>query len=407
MIPRMRSFLAALALAALPGLAQAEDREIRGELSYRQRIALPEDALMVVEVTDADGAVLGEARSPTGGRQVPLPFQVRAPKEAALTLRGAVFVGGQPAWLSEPVAVPSGSEPADVGTLPLMPVRAMGFATRFRCGGTELELGFVGDGARLRVGGRYVDLVPEPAATGTKFADPRDPGTHVWIRGEAMTVTLAGTPLPPCHAALPEPAPLRAAGTEPGWSLVIAGESLSFTAPDGTVTTANLPEPEVRADGARRYALADHDLAVILADRICRDPATGLPHPLAVTVETAAGQLSGCGGDPAALLRGTEWRVAEVEGEALGPEAGATIGFRGARVSGSGGCNRYAGGFSLTGQGLGFGAMAVTRMACPSERMASEQRFLAALQEVDRFDLSPDGALVLIGEDRVRIVARP
>ena len=53
------------------------------------------------------------------------------------------------------------------------------------------------------------------------------------------------------------------------------------------------------------------------------------------------------------------------------------------RVSGSGGCNRVAGGYELEGDRLTFGRMAVTMMAC-AEGAETERAFLAALQQVRR-----------------------
>ena len=79
------------------------------------------------------------------------------------------------------------------------------------------------------------------------------------------------------------------------------------------------------------------------------------------------------------------------------PEGVATLAFdtEGGRVFGQSGCNRFSGGFALSGEGLGFGAVAGTMMACPEDLMLVEQRFLGALPRVDRFDIAPDGALEL------------
>jgi heat shock protein HslJ len=52
------------------------------------------------------------------------------------------------------------------------------------------------------------------------------------------------------------------------------------------------------------------------------------------------------------------------------------------RVSGSTGCNRLTGSYSLRGSGLQFGPLATTKMAC-ADGMAQEQAFLEALTAVD------------------------
>ena len=53
------------------------------------------------------------------------------------------------------------------------------------------------------------------------------------------------------------------------------------------------------------------------------------------------------------------------------------------RVSGSGGCNRFMGGYELKGDRLSFGLLASTMMAC-AEAMESERSFLTALQQANR-----------------------
>lgn len=54
------------------------------------------------------------------------------------------------------------------------------------------------------------------------------------------------------------------------------------------------------------------------------------------------------------------------------------------RVSGSGGCNRMMGGYTLDGNKLSFSQMAGTMMACP-DGMDVERAFHTALQTVTRW----------------------
>jgi heat shock protein HslJ len=66
------------------------------------------------------------------------------------------------------------------------------------------------------------------------------------------------------------------------------------------------------------------------------------------------------------------------------------------------------GDFTLTGEGMQFGAMGSTMMACPEPLMKQERRMLDALEQVTRFDIAEDGALQLIGgeADGVLVEAR-
>jgi putative lipoprotein len=123
------------ALCALPALADGEEPvlKLRGEMTYLQRIALPENALAIVEVKpdDApDGAsVTAETRIPLRGGQVPVAFALDVPRahlDASTTyvLRGAILVDSQPRWLSDPVAIDVQAATVDVGTLRLSPYEA-------------------------------------------------------------------------------------------------------------------------------------------------------------------------------------------------------------------------------------------------------------------------------------------
>ena len=86
------------------------------------------------------------------------------------------------------------------------------------------------------------------------------------------------------------------------------------------------------------------------------------------------------------------------------PRATLNFGLDG-RVSGKAFCNSYSGGYALTGEGLTFNGMAATKMACMEPLDGLEQRFMAVLTKVQRFDITADGALVLHAADGGTIMA--
>jgi heat shock protein HslJ len=45
-------------------------------------------------------------------------------------------------------------------------------------------------------------------------------------------------------------------------------------------------------------------------------------------------------------------------------------------------------------------------MACEPSLMEQERRFLDALAAVTRFEIAPDGALVLVGGDEPKLIVR-
>jgi heat shock protein HslJ len=126
-----------------------------------------------------------------------------------------------------------------------------------------------------------------------------------------------------------------------------------------------------------------------------------------VTVERPEGVLSGCGGEPASLLLGPDWVVASIEGDGLIAGSSVTMAFEDeGRVSGVASCNRYLATYQLTGEGLSIAGGASTMMACEPGLMEQERRFLDALDAISRFEIAPDGALVLLADDRPKLIAR-
>jgi heat shock protein HslJ len=57
------------------------------------------------------------------------------------------------------------------------------------------------------------------------------------------------------------------------------------------------------------------------------------------------------------------------------------------RVTGSGGCNRMFGSYTLEGTALAFGGVGATKMAC-AEGMDTESAFLSALERVAAWRIS-------------------
>ena len=117
--------------------------------------------------------------------------------------------------------------------------------------------------------------------------------------------------------------------------------------------------------------------------------------------------LNGCGGDPADLLKGGEWVVEDITGVRLVDHSRITLAFGAdGRVSGMASCNRYGAEYALTGEGLTISKGFTTRMACDPPLMNQEQVFLEVLSKVQRFELGPNGTLILHTADRRTITAR-
>jgi putative lipoprotein len=105
---------------------------------------------------------------------------------------------------------------------------------------------------------------------------------------------------------------------------------------------------------------------------------------------------------PASPLEDITWRLVELTGQPAlpGPNQNtARLRFErdSSRVTGSTGCNRLTGPYTRDGASLRFGPAITTKMACADPRLnEQEQRFVAALQATERYQIERD-TLTLLG----------
>lgn len=470
---------------------------VSGELALRDAATATfgHDAVAVVEVRDAAqpaAAPLATWRLPLAGRALPLPFNLTLPAAPAslpasasasasaasapasastppavapaadtgtsapaasrpLLLQARIEEAGRATWVAEPLAVqlPAGAGTLDAGSLPLAAQRVAVVA--LRCGRQPLVAELVGQALRLRwplsadAAPRAVDLAPAPAASGARW-QAADPATWAWNKGTRWSVSLQGRTLPECRPASAtapamalQPA-LRARGHEPSWQLELGGSRLRLHLPErNRPLDAATPAPRAILGGWHWQARsAGEPLAVTVHERTCRDTMTGLPHPLAVSVQRGDRRFDGCGGQPGTLLRGS-WRVTHLDGQPLGAEPRAvTLVFDApagraertertqrpaapasasapaapaaaappaasaagsGRVTGRAPCNDYSGRWTVD-EALRFAQVAATRRACAPEVSARETAFFQILKAARSFDLRADGRLRLSGNGR-------
>jgi heat shock protein HslJ len=116
---------------------------------------------------------------------------------------------------------------------------------------------------------------------------------------------------------------------------------------------------------------------------------------------------SGDGGDPVASIVGVTWILEAAATEALVDEvvpehARVTIRFEDdGTASGSAGCNNYAGSYTASADGaISIEAGGMTMMACEEPLMRLDAGYVAALGEVDAFEiLDGGGSLLLSGAE--------
>lgn len=449
----------ALLAAAGPGLAIAPQPQngngtangstaralvtIIGELSYRERMALPPGATLLVTLAeqsgggDPAGPALARQSIDLAGQQVPLNFRLTAAKAKLkagerYALRAIIQdKAGQPLWSIQGAHVIDPDQPLhDLGMLWLTRATAAAPAAAadapaptgipFQCGDRQVRVLTGDDSLDLTLDGVTHRLDQRFSASGARYGGTLEDGREIefWNKGRNARLTITGEAEASCaQAEFPDdPAPTgqyEARGRAPDWTLRIGPERLDLVrSVTGTSQMAQIavPERQLLADGHRYVArLSTGELRVTINPGLCLDKRSAVPFPDRVTVEIGGQQLTGCGGSAAGFLAQTEqWTVTMLNGK---PVADASLSLRftaQGEISGSAGCNRFMARYRADANGLTIAGRsgASTLMACPRDVMLREQAFLSALRSVQTHTVEPDGSLVLTGLDDTEIRLR-
>jgi putative lipoprotein len=146
--------LCALATMLAPSLAQAQGAgTVSGTVSYRQRIALPNNAVVTIQLLDvsrADAAavVIAEQKLTTNGAQVPIPFSVayqptQIQTNGTYAIQATITVDGQRRFINDKQynVITRGGPTANVA-ITLLAVPASGRLPNTAGGDSLLLLGF-------------------------------------------------------------------------------------------------------------------------------------------------------------------------------------------------------------------------------------------------------------------------
>jgi heat shock protein HslJ len=124
---------------------------------------------------------------------------------------------------------------------------------------------------------------------------------------------------------------------------------------------------------------------------------------LALGVLALGGLVAVCGtmasaAEPASL-DGTAWVLTGLPGHTLVPDSSVTLQFSEGRLSGSDGCNRYSGNYSLKNSSLAVSPnLASTQMACMPDINAQARAYVAALTGAKSFRIDGE-RLELLASD--------
>lgn len=278
-------------------------------------------------------------------------------------------------------------------------------AILLNCGDREVTLWYGGDSTVAIIDGERLTL--RRASTDSEVRDVAvsDSTTYVLRQDSTTTIRVKGRDPGPCLEQSTQP--FEARGHEPGWVLRIVSDRITYIGNYGADTVESSVASVTTTGRATTYITqTSAKLTVVVSDSSCADGATGMPHPYSVRITHESATVNGCGGEPSSLLVGEQWTVREVRGTAMAESPPTMVFMRANRVGGTTSCNRYSGPYRLSGEGLRFGSMISTKMACAEPRMQQEAAFLQALAAVTRFEILPDGVLRLLADDGQAIVAR-
>ena len=113
---------------------------------------------------------------------------------------------------------------------------------------------------------------------------------------------------------------------------------------------------------------------------------------------TPADAAAPIGSDDPGELDASSWLLIDLDGSIVDAQAVPTLAFAAdGTVSGFGGCNTYGGPFSTDGGTIAIGPLIATEMACEDPGSGVESVYLPALDAVGRWEIMPNGQLVLTG----------
>lgn len=391
--------------------AAAPERKVMvsAQLFYPERIALPPDAVVQVRIDRVTGdgrSTLVEYRNALRGRQVPVPLGLsfdHAKDPGSLhELRAWIDHRQLPLRDTGPVLLEPESEVLDLGRLRLFSRPASTFGRAWECGVRQLQFAAFGERAWLTVDQQQIALERAPSASGVRYQAGEDAQTWVHEKSGEHRFAVDGDTLDDCRPWPGVSRPVVARGHEPGWRLELLEDSVELSYDYGEHSLA-LPLIEARTEGLSEHFRAAGEGQALLASfsqSICRDSATGMPHPWTVSVQVAGRRLEGCGGEPIELLTGRDWRIEQVgDGRPGELDIEMTLRFdAGGRLSGQAACNRYFADYTLTPERLSIAQPGATLMACPGDTLGLDKRLFELLAATRRFDIDQRGRLILVSE---------
>jgi heat shock protein HslJ len=280
----------------------------------------------------------------------------------------------------------------------LHPDLALGFADIWQCGeGAPLHVSH--DGASLRLKRNGLEALVDPLQDQDEaFANAA--GYRFILDGNRAQLIWQGSPEEECEAALfPPILPMVARARSGDWQIELQRDQALITVPGLEETSLSTSGLTISAPRDGSVSLQGNALALHMTEDPCRLGSADLIYPVTahLRIDTTATLPEGCAGDPLSLLAGEPWRVTSLLGIPLALAQGAemTLELNDNRLSGRATCNRYVAQARIDEDRLDFHDLGTTRLPCPLDLGALEQRFLDALEAATGFGISTGGMLTL------------
>ncbi|MGQ4277306.1 META domain-containing protein [Pseudidiomarina sp. E22-M8] len=273
---------------------------------------------------------------------------------------------------------------------PQEPTETTGQTTLYNCGALRVTTVLDSNTLQLSFGDQSFKLEPINSASGARYVSA-DHGAEFWSKGNEAQFSTDKLALPLCVQQGTLPQQFSARGNEPFWLLNIDPQTARLRTPGDqkrftNVSRATLNDaPPYRFKltlGAARHLRLDED--------VCYDTMSGQSFPYQATFSQQEEIWSGCAGDPQRLLTGVSWK------DSRATDYVATLTFSpDSRVSGYAGCNFFTGSYTITGEGIKFSPLAVTKRMCQADAMVYQKQLLQRLTQVSNFRVFADGTLHL------------
>lgn len=296
---------------------------VRGEAHFLERIGMPPDTYLVVQLfdlgmSDAGRALIAEQRITEAGNP-PYSFaldydvsRVQAGRQYGLLL--SLYGPDDRLQFRTPEAIPLGAEQDVLDSIRL--VRAVGSQPRdevatarrqqaYQCGDIRIEAHLLSaDRLQLTLPDRDLILQPAVSASGARFAAENH---EFWSRGDdAAQITIDGQSLDcavtegrsPWAVARERGVHFRATGNEPGWLVEVGtGErpDLRLLLDYGMRELTDANAQALPNNAGYRAELEGAEAVITLTERLCADTMSGQTFPVQAVLEFDGQTLTACG----------------------------------------------------------------------------------------------------------------